>query len=110
MEVHVMRFRPSIAQSFRRVLCLAAVGALPKSGLAQDFVAPVVPIGSPVPDPPCLSYSFWHHRPVFPRTYSYQYDIWLNRPRHTRVAGPDGCVYWQTSVRGLPLGTPWPGP
>jgi hypothetical protein len=105
-----MRFRLWTGLSCGSALFLAAVGAVPTSSLAQDFVVPVVPIASPAPSPPLLSYSFWHHRPVFPRTYSYQYDIWFNRPRHTRVVGPDGCSYWQTTVRGLPLGAPWPGP
>jgi hypothetical protein len=105
-----MRFRPLIPLACGWVLCLAAVGAMPTRSLAQDFVAPVVPIGNPGPYPTGHSWSLWHHHPVFPRTFSYQYDIWFNRPQHTRVVVPDGCVRWQTTVRGLPLGAPWPGP
>jgi hypothetical protein len=95
---------------FRSLVCLAALAAVPASTRAQEFVPPVVPIGSPVPYATGHSWCFWHHRPVFPRTFSYQYDIPFNRPQHTRVVGPDGCAYWQTTVRGLPLGTPWLGP
>jgi len=105
-----MRIRPSIPQACTWVVFLAASLASPARSRAQDVVAPVVPIGSPGPYPvgPVHSYSFWHHQPVFPRTYSYQYDIWFNRPRHTRFVGPDGRAYWQQTVRGLPLGAPWP--
>jgi hypothetical protein len=90
------------------VLCLAGLSAMATGSLAQEVVAPVVPIGAPG------SYPIGHgwgcfHQPVFPRTYSYQYDRWFNRPRHTRFVGPDGGACWrQTTVRGLPLGVPWP--
>ncbi len=62
---------------------------------------------------PAAAHGLWerHHawcahkpRVTFPRTFSYQYDLWFNRPRHTRHLGPDGKVYWRTTVRGLPLG------
>ena len=104
-----MRIRPLLPQACAWVVCLAAALAWPAGMRAQDVIAPVVPIVNPGPYPagPFLSYSFWHHRPVFPRTYSYQYDIWFNRPRHTRFVGPDGRAYWQSTVRGLPLGAPW---
>jgi hypothetical protein len=50
-----------------------------------------------------------HARQVpIPRTYSYYYATWFNQPRHFRVVGPHGKTYWRTTVRGLPLGTPWP--
>jgi hypothetical protein len=105
-----MRHRPFIPLACGWVLCMAARAAVPTDSLAQDIVAPVVPIGNPGPYPTGHRWSFWHHHPVFPRTYSYQYDIWFNRPRHTRFVGPDGRAYWRTTVRGLPLGAPWPGP
>jgi hypothetical protein len=94
------------------VLCLAALPAVPTRSLAQGAVVPVVPIGEPGPHPFGRGHGWGFcaaHLDV-PRTYSYQYGLWLNRPRHTRVVGPDGRTYWQTTVRGLPLGTPWPGP
>ena len=47
------------------------------------------------------------HTPI-PRTYSYYYGTRFNQPCHTKVVGPDGRTHWITTVRGLPLGTPWP--
>jgi hypothetical protein len=105
-----MRLRPSITQACGLGLCLAALAAMPNASLAQEFVAPVVPIVSSVPSPIGHGWGFWHKHPAFPRTFSYQYDVWFNRPHHARYVGPDGCVYWGTTVRGLPLGAPWPGP
>jgi hypothetical protein len=43
-----------------------------------------------------------------PRTFSYYYAPWFNQPCHFKVVGPDGKTRWRTTVRGLPLGTPWP--
>ena len=72
------------------VLGLVLLSAAARRSGAQDPV--------PVPLPPC-GHPGHHHewclfqpRPVFPRTFSYQYDIWFNRPRHTRYIAPDGQV------------------
>jgi hypothetical protein len=104
-----MRFRPWIPLACGWVVCLAALSVVPTGSFAQDIVAPVVPIGNPGPGPYPIGHGwgFWH-RPVFPRTYSYQYAPWFNQPRHTRFVAPDGRKYWRTTVRGLPMGTPWP--
>jgi hypothetical protein len=42
-----------------------------------------------------------------PRTYSYYYTYPLNQPRHFRVVGPDGRMYWTSTVRGMPMGWQW---
>jgi hypothetical protein len=89
-------------------LGLAALALMPADSAAQEVAVPVVPVVNPGPYPVAHGWGFWHCRPVFPRTFSYQYDIWFNRPQHTRVVGPDGHSYWQATVRGLPLGAPWP--
>ncbi len=102
-----MRLRPSIPLARRCVLCLVALAAVSTGALAQDVVVPLVPIANAGPFPIGHGWGFCHH-PVFPRTYSYQYDIWFNRPKHTPFVGPDGKCYWRTTVRGLPLGAPWP--
>jgi hypothetical protein len=104
-----MRLRPLTPLSCRSALCLIALAALPAAAPAQDLVVPPVPmpIGPAGPYPIGHGWGFGHH-PVFPRTYSYQYDIWFNRPKHTPFVGPDRRCYWQTTVRGLPLGAPWP--
>jgi hypothetical protein len=53
--------------------------------------------------------NFFHSRtPPIPRTYSYYYHTWFNQPCHSKVVAPDGTTRWRTTVRGLPLGTPWP--
>ena len=53
--------------------------------------------------------NFCHSRnPPIPSTYSYYYHTWFNQPRHCKVVAPDGTTRWRTTVRGLPLGTPWP--
>jgi hypothetical protein len=96
---------------------LALAGALGLSTLvfgstrthAQDIVAAD---GSTGPARHHGLHRLWdclHHRnPPIPRTYSYYYQTWFNQPCHSKVVGPDGHVRWQTTVRGLPLGTPWP--
>jgi hypothetical protein len=104
-----MQSRWLTVQACGSVVCLAALAVAPGGALAQEVVAPVLPIVNPGPYPVAHAWAFWHKRPVFPRTYSYQYDIWFNRPQHARYVGPDGCVHWGTTVRGLPLGAPWPG-
>jgi hypothetical protein len=75
---------------------------------AQDVVAddPAGPAGHQG------SHHFWNaiharHAPI-PRTYSYYYQTWFNQPSHFKVVGPDGHPRWRVTVRGLPLGTPWP--
>jgi hypothetical protein len=102
-----MRVRPWIPRACRCFVGMVALAAVPAGAFAQDIVVPPVPIGNAGPYPIGHGWGFWHH-PVFPRTYSYQYDIWFNRPHHTPIVGPDRRCYWQTTVRGLPLGAPWP--
>jgi hypothetical protein len=45
-----------------------------------------------------------------PRTFSYYYSPWLNKPRHFPVVGPDGKTHWRSTVRGLPMGYQWLAP
>ncbi|HEV3166868.1 MAG TPA: hypothetical protein VGZ22_22765 [Isosphaeraceae bacterium] len=100
-----MKRLPTFPIAVSWALGLAIMAAAPRRSMAQDLVCPVAPIDHGG------HHHGWHHHAspaVFPRTYSYQYDLWFNRPRHTRYLGPDGRVFWQTTVRGLPLGTPWP--
>jgi len=86
------------------VLGLVLFAAAPTLSTAQDQLL-VAPSGHAGQHHGCGSHS---SQAVFPRTFSYQYDSWFNRPRHTRYVGPDGQVFWRTTVRGLPMGTPWP--
>jgi hypothetical protein len=81
-------------------LGLTVTVAAPASAKAQDPVAASRSYG--------YKGGLLFHRPVFPRTYSYMYPSRFNLPRHTKYVGPDGKTYWRTTVRGLPLGTPWP--
>jgi hypothetical protein len=103
-----MRLRPLIPLARGWVLCLAALPVVPTGSLAQAIVAPVGPIGDLTPHPFGHGWGFCSHHPVFPRTYSYQYAPWFNQPRHTRIVAPDGRTYWRKTVRGLPMGAPWP--
>ena len=84
---------------------LVLLSAVTTSSMAQEVVVPIAPDGHAGHHHKWFSHS---SRAVFPRTFSYQYDSWFNRPRHTRYVGPDGKVFWRTTVRGLPVGTPWP--
>ncbi len=105
-----MRFLPTHARVFAWALGLSAVLMAPTRTQAQD----VVFAGDPIDQSQNHSlhhgcWGFFHSRPpAIPRTYSYYYDRWFNMPRHFRVVGPDGKIYWRTTVRDLPLGTPWP--
>jgi hypothetical protein len=105
-----MRFRPPIPLACAWFLGLAALSAMPTRAPAQADITPIVPIGQPVPHPIAHAHKWGccARLPAVPRTYSYQYDLWLNWPRHTKYIGPDGRKYWQTTVRGLPLGVPGP--
>ena len=103
-----MRFYRMRAQGFAWVLVLFTLVSLPSRLQAQTGDSPVVPIGE-VPQHPFGHAWGFHARNVpISRTYSYYYATWFNQPRHFRVGGPDGKTYWRKTVRGLPLGAPWP--
>jgi hypothetical protein len=55
-----MRSRFLIQLARGSVLCLAGLSAMSTSSLAQELVAPVVPIGAPVPYPVGHGWGFWH--------------------------------------------------
>jgi hypothetical protein len=95
-----MRFPSTRVLALACVFGLATVLAAPGLAQAQNVVYPG---GQPHP-----AWGFHSQRYVFPRTYSYYYNPRFNHPRHYRVVGPDGRRYWTTTVRGLPMGTPWP--
>jgi hypothetical protein len=86
------------------VLGLAAFSTLAGRAGAQTYDAVIVPHDHHTEQGWC----FFGRRPPIPRTFSYQYQPWFNQPCHTRITRPDGSRFWQTTVRGLPLGTPWP--
>jgi hypothetical protein len=91
------------------ILSLSAVLAASTRSQAQDVVSPDGPIDQGRHHQLHHGWGVFHARPpAIPRTYSYYYARWFNRPRHFRVVGPDGKTYWRTTVRDLPLGTPWP--
>jgi len=92
------------------VLGLATLLGAPSRSRAQCEVSPVGARGWRRPCPSERCGWFWTRRDDIPRTYSYQYDTWLNQPCKIKVVGPCGKTYWKTTVRGLDLGTPWPGP
>jgi hypothetical protein len=103
-----MRFHPTWPQLFVWVLALSAVLTATARSQAQDIIYSDAPIEQLQPQPLRHGWGFFHsRRPPIPRTYSYYYDTWFNQPRHFRVVGPDGKTYWRTTVRDLPLGTPW---
>jgi hypothetical protein len=89
---------------FAPFLGLFVLAAGPAPAHAQEFVQPVGPNVYEGHD----GCRFHSHEAVFPRTYSYLYSTWFNQPRHVRYVGPDGRAYWSRTVRGLPMGTPWP--
>jgi hypothetical protein len=105
----MMRISTPRARAFARIFGLSVVMGASTCSLAQEVVhgeGPVAPAGY---DRPHHGWGLFHsRRPPIPRTYSYYYDRWFNQPCHYRVVGPDGKTYWRTTVRGLPLGTPWP--
>jgi hypothetical protein len=104
-----MRFHSTRARVYAWVLGLSALMAASTRSQAQDVVSPEVPTDQGRHHHLHHGWGFFHARPpAIPRTYSYYYDRWYNQPRHFRVVGPDGKIYWRTTVRGLPLGTPWP--
>jgi hypothetical protein len=105
-----MRFVPKHARVFAWVLGLSTVLMMaPTCAQAQDVISPDDPIVQAQHHPLHHGWGFFHSRPpAIPRTYSYYYNTWFNQPRHFRVVGPDGKTYWRTTVRDLPLGTPWP--
>jgi hypothetical protein len=106
-----VRFHPIRNAVWASVVGLAATLAAPQYARAQE---PLVPPGSPnaylMPSRPHHWWSFLSSNDGIPRTYSYYYTPWLNQPRHIRVVGPDGKTYWTSTVRGLPMGTPWLAP
>lgn len=100
-----MKPRTRVPSALSTAIGLVLLSAAATSALAQDVVLPVAPSRHEG-----HHHGWGHHssQAVFPRTFSYQYDSWFNRPRHTRYVDPHGNVIWRTTVRGLPLGTPWP--
>jgi hypothetical protein len=104
-----MRFESTRTKTFAWALGLSILHAAAGHSQAQAIVAPA-PDGAPQHHGHDHGWGFhWRRNPI-PRTYSYYYDTWFNQPRHFRVVGPDGKTYWRTTVRGLPMGTPWLGP
>jgi hypothetical protein len=104
-----MRFQMTRARLFARVLGLSAVFMGPARSQAQDVIYSEGPIVPAQHHPLHHGWSWFHsRRPAIPRTYSYYYDRWFNQPHHFRVVRPDGKTSWRTTVRDLPLGTPWP--
>ena len=99
----------SLPGTLAYILGLSALLAAPTRLRAQDVV--VAPADAAVP--PARAHNRHVHglfraRPEpIPRTYSYLYDTWFNQPRHTRVVDQNGRIRWKTTVRGLPMGTPW---
>ena len=103
-----MRFRPTLNLAVACVFGLAALPMATGPARAQDFVPPAALNGHDVHHSFGLGAHCATPRAVIPRSFSYQYDTWFNQPRHVRYQGPDGRTYWRTTVRGLPMGTPWP--
>ncbi len=102
-----MRYRFAFKSIYASVFGLALAVVWPTRSQAQDPVLSHEPIERSQHKRFHHWCCFQPHREVFPRTYSYQYDIWFNRPHHFKVVGPDGKKYWRTTVRDLPMGTPW---
>ncbi len=103
MQLHTTR-----AGAFARFLVLSASLAAPARVHAQTEVVPAGPISRVRHHLSHLGSGLHAEKAAIPRTYSYYYATWFNQPCHFRVVGPDGKTYWRTTVRGLPLGTPWP--
>lgn len=98
--------RPLTSGRVALVLLLGLTAPTGGAALAQG-PAPVS-VGPHVHGQHGHAWGFLGHTPPIPRTYSYLYNYHFNQPRHTRVRTPDGRTFWNTTVRGLPLGTPWP--
>jgi hypothetical protein len=103
-----MRIHSAHARVYAWILGLSALMAASTRSQAQDGVSPDVLIGQGRHQLHHGWGVFHARRPPIPRTYSYYYNRWFNRPQHFRVVGPDGKTFWRTTVRDLPLGTPWP--
>jgi hypothetical protein len=105
-----MRVFPTRARAAAWVFGLAAVMSAPGRSKAQEIMY-INPQNGYVRTRPHLAHSFFWRRDVFPRTYSYDYVPWLNRPRMHRVHGPNGS-YWTSSILAHPVAAPvsQPGP
>ena len=102
-----MRARTTGTLAFALVLGLVSLSETMARAQARAVPSPDVHVQG---HPPAHGHTwgFRGHNPPIPRTYSYIYNYNFNQPRHFRVIGPDGRKSWRTTVRGLPLGTPWP--
>ncbi len=104
-----MQYSFAWSRAWIGIFAFFAMAAAPAALQAQTYDPLPQPIGPvQVPRPPHHGWLFNAGGPAIPRTYSYYYNTWFNQPCHFKVIGPDGCVRWRTTVRGLPLGTPWP--
>jgi hypothetical protein len=104
-----MRSTRTRARVFTWVLGMSALVAGPASSRAHDLGFLYSGTDGAPKDRPHHGRGLFHSRyPPIPRTYSYYYNTWFNQPCHSRVVGPDGRTWWRTTVRGLPLGAPWP--
>jgi hypothetical protein len=103
-----MRFHSITARAFAWMLITFTLVSAPSRLLAQDGLYPVAPPGHERHHLRDLISDFHARNAPIPRTYSYYYATWFNQPRHFRVVGPDGKTCWRKTVRGLPLGAPWP--
>ena len=107
--IETMWFHSTHTRPYAWVLGLSVLLAASSRSQAQDVIYPEVQVDPGQHHPLHHGWGFFHSRPpAIPRTYSYYYDRWFNRPRHFRVVGQDGKIYWRTTVRDLPMGTPWP--
>jgi hypothetical protein len=104
----VTRFQPTRVRGLAGALMLGALLAAPTRSLAQTEALPTGPIDRMRHHLSHWAEGFHAERVAIPRTYSYYYATWFNQPCHSKYVGPDGHIYWRTTVRGLPLGTPWP--
>jgi hypothetical protein len=98
-----MRSHSSRTLLFACVLGLAALFVAPNPSKAQGVISPDGPNGFLRAYPIYPEWGCWLNCVIIPRTYSYQYQPWYNRPRHYRVVGPDGRKYWRSSVLDRPL-------
>ncbi len=102
-----MPFRSTRARAIARALAPGAMLTAPTRSPAQTEVPPAGPIGRMRHHLSHWAEGLHAEKVAIPRTYSYYYATWLNQPCHSKYVGPDGHTYWRTTVRGLPLGTPW---
>ncbi len=96
-------YRPRLF-SLLPVVALSAISAAAGRAGAQSYD----PIVVPHQHAPSDAWCFLRSRPPIARTFSYQYQPWFDQPRRRRITRSDGIRAWQTTVRGLPLGTPGP--